>query len=444
MNSDAIIKTIGDIVNGWPFIIFAVAGGVICTVVLGFIQFRYFFRAWTYMLFPAKGATKGTMSPVQAFINTLSANLGNGSLAGMAGAVASGGPGAAFWVLAIGIIMMAARFAEVYLSTYYASITKTVKAGLGGPMLYLHSVVGGKTLAFLYAIFCFSLSIVTGNAMQTNSIGLSVQDSWGIPLLATAILSTLFILYVVSGGAARIVKASEAIVPVKVGVFFGSSIIVLAYHYQALGAALTLIVKSAFTPVALAGGLLGFGIQQAMRYGIARAVLATESGLGTAAIMFGSTGSTEPVKDGILSMLSTFISTLVCFMISLCIVASGVWDSGLTSTPLTGAAFSTVFGSLGNYIVSFLSISFGIGVLVAFAYITEEAWKYLAGGSKTSILLFNIMYCATAFIGVFYDVTSLWMLIDILTAGMLAINLFGIMYLLPVIKKGVREFNARA
>jgi AGCS family alanine or glycine:cation symporter len=218
---------------------------------------------------------------------------------------------------------------------------------------------------------------------------------------------------------------------------------VLGYHYQSIGKALTLIINSAFSPVALAGGALGFGMQQAMRYGILRTVLATESGLGTAAILFGATGSKEPVKDGILSMLSTFISTLVCFMIALCIVASGVWDSGLTSTALTIASFNTVFGWLGGWVVSFLSITFGMGVLVAFAYITEEAWLYLVGDSKAMRLLFKAMYSVTAFIGVFFNVCSMWLLIDILTVGMLVINLFGVLYLLPIIIKGVQDFRAQ-
>lgn len=443
MNVEILIQTLHSWISGWPLIIFALAAGITCTVALGFIQIRYFIQAWKYMLFPAKTVTtKGAMSPIQAFVNTLSANLGNGSVAGMAAAVYSGGPGAAFWVVAMGVIMMSVRFAEVYLSTYFGALS-AARAGLGGPMLYLRSVIGGRALAFIYAIFCFLLSIITGNAMQTNSIGLSVSTTWGIPYVVTAIVSTLFILFVVSGGSARIVKASEAIVPLKVGIFFGSSLIVLAYHYQSIGGALALIVKAAFSPVALAGGVLGFGIQQAMRYGILRTVLATESGLGTAAILFGATGSKESVKDGILSMLSTFISTLVCFMIALCIVASGVWDSGLTSTALTIAAFNTVFGWLGGWVVSFLSISFGMGVLVAFAYITEEAWLYLVGDSKNMRLLFKAMYCATAFIGVFFNVCSMWLLIDILTAGMLAINLFGVLYLLPIIIQGVRDFKAK-
>jgi AGCS family alanine or glycine:cation symporter len=198
-------------------------------------------------------------------------------------------------------------------------------------------------------------------------------------------------------------------------------------------------MHSAFHPTAVMGGVLGFSVQQAMRFGTLRAILATESGLGTAAIMFSSTGSKEPAKEAILSMLSTFISSLVCFMIALCIVATGVWDSGLTSTALTIAAYKTVFGIYGGWIVSFLSISFGIGVLVSFAYIAQESWSFLFGSRVN--WLFNCVYCGVAFCAVFVNVNALWAVIDIVTVGMFVINLIGILYLLPLVQRGIAAFS---
>src|SRR5690242_13037784 len=143
MNVEVFIQLVHSWISGWPLIICAVTAGIVCTIALNFIQIRYFMQAWKYMLFPtAAGTTQGAMSPIQAFINTLSANLGNGSVAGMAAAVYSGGPGAAFWVVVMGLIMMSVRFAEVYLSTYYSAFGGARQGGLGGPMLYLRSVVG--------------------------------------------------------------------------------------------------------------------------------------------------------------------------------------------------------------------------------------------------------------------------------------------------------------
>lgn len=427
-------------VLGWPLIFYVIGICVICTIALGFIQLRYFFYSWKLILLPPaqKAGVAADMTPFQAFVNTLSTNLGNGSLAGVATAVYAGGPGSAIWMVIIGFLLMSIRFAEVFLSVYFASLNTGKKTSFGGPMLYLQSVLGGKLLAPMYAIFCL-LFMGIGSAIQSNSISLSMATTWQVPYLLTATVLLMFIVFVVYGGAARIVKVSQAIVPLKVGVFFISTFIVLVYHYAALPSALKLMLDMAFSYKAVVGGGLGFTIQQAMRYGILRSILATESGLGTAAILFSSTGSTDAVKDGIISMLSTFISTLVCFIIALCIVVSGVWDNGLTSTALTISSFATVFGRFGGWVVSFLSISFGAGVLVAYAYITREAWLSVTRGYFVN--LFPPIFCAVVFAGALISVDFVFGFADIINGGMLFINLFGILYLLPIIKKHVDLFR---
>lgn len=427
---------------GWPLLIYVLAISSLCTVFFSFVQIRYFFYAWRITLFPSKEELTATenadMTPFQAFINTLSTNLGNGSIAGMATALYSGGPGAAVWVVIIGLLLMAVRFAEVYLSTYFGSRVNT-KGSIGGPMLYLQEVWGGKYLARIYAVACLLFSLLIGNAMQTNSIRISLETTWRINPLVSAVVMLVFITYILFGGAQRIVKVSEKIVPLKVGVFSISTLIVLGYHYTAIMPALRLMLSAAFQPLALAGGLIGFSVQQAMGFGILRSIMATESGLGTAAIMFGSTGSKEPVKDGIISMLSTFISTVVCFVVALCIVASGVWDNGLTSTALTIASFHTVFGWFSGWVVSFLSITFGAGVLVAYAYITREAWISVTGGRF--MRLFSFVFCAVSFIGALINANTVFALGDIVNATMLVVNLFGIAYLSPLIKKDLTAFK---
>lgn len=424
---------------GWPLILYVIGISIICTIALRAIQVRYFGYAWKLILFPPKQAAgiKADMTPLQAFVNTLSTNLGNGSLAGVATAIYAGGPGAALWMIIIGFFLMAVRFAEVYLSVLFG--TQKKPGAIGGPMLYLQSIMGGRLLAPLYTIFCLSFMIV-GSAIQSNSIRISMEN-WKINPLITASVLLIFILYVVFGGAARIVKISDRIVPLKVIVFFLSTTIVLVYHSSALIPALKLMLSTSFSSPALTGGVIGFSVQQAMRFGILRSINATESGLGTAAIFFSATGSKEPEKDGIVAMLSTFIGTLVCFILALCIVASGVWNTGLTSTALTIAAFSTVFGWLGGWVVSFLSISFGIGVLVSYAYITKEAWLSLARGKL--VQTFTLVYCLCVFAGALVNVDLVFRLADITNVGMLVINLFGILYLLPKIMHGIEHFKQK-
>jgi alanine or glycine:cation symporter, AGCS family len=420
---------------GLPLIIYAVSVGLFCTVAFRFIQFRLFMRGWRLIFNPGKEQSiKGDMSPMQAFINTLSTNLGNGSVVGSAVAVFCGGPGAGFWVITIGLVLMSIRFAEVYLSTLYGARAPKGTV-LGGPMLYLRNVIGGKILAPLYAGTCLIFGLVVGNAMQTHSISWSIQTATGLHENMIAVVISLFVLYVVLGGAGRVVALSNAIVPVKVVVFFTAALAIILFHIKALPAALSLIIQSALSQKALAGGSLGFSVTHAIRHGMNLSITATESGLGTAGILFGYTGDQDPVDSGLLGMISTFVSSLVCFLVVLCIVISGVWDSGLTSAKLTIAAFNTLFGMYGSWIVSFLSISFGLGVLVAYAYICRAAWFSLTNGRF--VYTFMAFYTFAAGVGAVIDVNTIWLAIAIMNGAMLVINLFGLLYLMPFVSKQI-------
>jgi len=442
MNLLPFLKAIESYVSGWPLIIYIAAISIICTIACGFVQFKYFFKAWKFTLFPEKSAKKESkgkvdMTPFQAFVNALNTSLGSGAVAGVATAIYAGGPGAAFWLVVTTLFVLAIRYCEVFLSAYFGA-RATSKVTIGGPMLYLKQVVGGKTLAYLYAFFAFVFGLVGGNAIQANSVGLSINTTWNVPYIWIAVGVFLFILYILLGGAKRIVKFSEMIVPLKVVIFFASTIIIILYHYQNLIPALKIIFSSAFSSKAVAGGVAGFAVKEAIRLGMERSIFATESGLGTAAILFGSTGSKQPVRSGIMSMLAVIISTFACVLISICIVASGVWSSGLDSTALTIASYKTVFGWFGGWIVSFLSVSFAIGVLVTFAYITREAWLFLTGGRFA--WMHPVLYCGIALWGALEKVQAVWIASNIVMVGMLVINLFGILYLLPLIKKELKRF----
>ncbi len=436
------MRNILDIILGWPSIIFVFSISIACTFVFCFVQFRYFFKAWKYTLFPEKSTEKTTgkvdMTPFQAFVMTLSANIGNGSLAGMATAIYSGGPGAAFWVVVSGFIMMSVRYAEVFLSAYVALQRKT-KSAIGGPMLYLKLVPGGKYLAYMYAVSCVLLGFFMGNAMQTNSIGLAAFTTWGISPLTISLISFVFIIFVMFGGAKRIVQFSDFVMPIKVGLFILLSFTLLIYHWQNIIPSLILIFKSAFSSQAMAGGALGFSVQQAMRFGLLRGIAATESGLGTAAILFSSTSSKDPVKTGLMSILTTFISTCVCLIIALCIVASGAHTTGLTSTALTISAFSTVFGQFAGWAVNFLSIMFGVGVIISFAYIFREMWAYITGGRFMGLC--SVVYCIGSFCGPLMTPDFVFMISDMVVVSMLIINLIGVVYLLPLMKKELKAFE---
>lgn len=426
---------------GWPLLGFVIVIGILLTGVLNFVQFRYFFSSWKYVIFPEKGGTTGEnyITPFQAFLNTLSASIGNGSAAGMSTAVVGGGPGAAFWIFVLGFLYMVIRYAEVYASMEFHETTPT-GAKRGGPMVYLKRVPGGSFLPYLYAFFCLCLAFVTGNAIQCNSIRLGMERLVGAQPIVVASVLFVLMLYIMFGGAARIIRVSERIVPIKVGLFFIATLIVLIYHYQSLLPTLKLIVAYAFTPKAFTGGLIGFSVQQAIRFGMSRSLNATEAGLGTAAILYGATRGAHPVENSLMSMVSAFITShLVCFTLMVVLIASGVWDSGLVSTQLTMAAYETVFGTFGSVVVAFLTISFGLGVLVSYAYIGRECWMYLSRGRFN--LLYIMIYCLMAFFGALSKVDLIWNATGIINAGLVAVNLFGLAYLAPGIRRGLQAWE---
>ncbi|MGB8467900.1 MAG: amino acid carrier protein [Candidatus Babeliales bacterium] len=456
------IVYLNGLIWSWPFLSFIFISACITTVSLGFIQFRLFFAAWRELLFGSKEKSTGDMTPFQAFINTLSTSSGNGSLAGVATAVAEGGPGAIFWIFVFGCLSMSLRFSEVFLATS----SEPIKEGgvvVGGPMVYLQKLPGGRYLAYIFTFFMLYLSLASGTAMQANSIRLgivTILTNWfsdgvvseQMPSLlwsdvytyGVALVLLVFVIYVVRGGAQRVVAISEKIVPFKVFFFFTATLVVLIYHYHAVAQAIQLVFASALRPQAIAGGAAGFAMQQAMRYGIVRSVNATEAGIGTAGVLFGGTATKEPFKSGIISMLSVFISAnLVCVGIGLTIISSGVWNSGLTSLNLTIASYSTVFGSLGAWIVTLLSISFGVSVLVSYSYIARSCWLFLTGGRGAYI--FDIIFCAVTAIGAIAQVKIVWNAIDLSNAGLLLFNIIGILYLLPYIRRNVyKAYAARA
>jgi AGCS family alanine or glycine:cation symporter len=218
---------------GWPLLIYVGVAGIICTYMLRGIQVFGLIEAFQATLFPKREKIKGDISPLQAFFSTVNASIGNGSIAGMATAVYSGGPGAAFWVLIFGFLLMAVRFAEVYISTDVQNRVRNTRLTgekLGGPMLYLKEFRGGNALSMIYAVLCFFFGVSIACCWQANSIQLSLYTTIGLSPLITAPALFFLVLYIVCGGAGRIAFASALLFPLKVGLFLLSAIAVLIYH----------------------------------------------------------------------------------------------------------------------------------------------------------------------------------------------------------------------
>ena len=431
--------------NAWslPVLIGVFAMSVFVTLQLRFVQFRYFLSS-IKMLFAfdndASSAKKTEdLTAFQAFINTLGANIGNGSLGGIPVALCVGGPGSIFWLLVVSTFAIALRYAEVYLGMAFIGKHRFGSAK-GGPMLYLSLLPGGLIFSYGFALFCLGYALSAGNAVQCNTVGLALQKTWNIDPYVTAFFVLVFILYILIGGAQRIVKYLDMLVPFKVFLFVGSSLCVLIYNYQAIPHAFYLIWEGAFNPQAFIGGSVGYALQQVITVGLQRGILIHEAGLGTAAVAFGSTAGKDPVKDSIVSMLSVYINThVICLMIALSILSSGVWGNGDTSSALMVAAYETVFGSFGGWIISFLAINFGISVLVSYAYLGRVCWSFLTGGKY--MFIFPMMYAVVAFFGTYTNVGIVWQIADIVNAGLVICNLLGLAWFIMVIKKGLKVYE---
>jgi len=425
----------------WPLIITMLGTGLVVTLATGFVQVRYFTNAWRLLLTPKRGELgqqkEAELTPIQAFLGALGTSIGNGNIAGIATGIALGGPGAAFWLLVAGFFGMAIRFSEVFLGTYFSD--ELYRGVRGGPMVYLSKLPGRTFLPYVFALLFFFYGLTSGNAMQANSIGDGICRTWGVNQWFVAIGITLFLLYAVLGGARRILRISDRLTPFKVFAFLVSAIIVLAYHYAMIIPSIVLIFKSAFSYTAFAGGAVGFTLQQAMRNGLARALNANEAGLGVAAQFFGASGSKKPVEDSIMSMCGVFISSfIVCFLVALIVIASGVWGNGEQSTSLAISAYETVFGSYGGWVVTFVAASFGLGVMVAFLFIGKTAWLFLTNNRWPSA--FYVIFCCVAFIGTLTKVTLIWNINDLVNGALILVNLYAIVAFVPLLRSAIISY----
>ncbi len=428
--------------------------GILLTIRYRGIQFRKLGYAlklsFTGASMKSKSKGEGDITPFQALMTTLASTVGNGNIAGVATAIALGGPGAALWMWITALFGMATRGTEAMLGVMYRHKADDGTM-IGGAFYYLEDGASqyiGKALGkFLGVAFAFAGMIAAfgiGCMVQSNSVALSVSTLLHVKNVATSnwitgILLAVLTALVILGGIKRLGAVAEWLVPIMAVVYIVGALIVILLRINYIGDAIVLIFKDAFTGQAAAGGFAGATVAKAIQFGVARGIFSNEAGLGTGSLAHSAAKTEDPARQGLVGMTGTFIDTIViCSMTALAITLTGAWQSGATSTALTIKAFSSVIGTAGAAIVAFGSILFGYSTLLGWSYYGEQCTEYLFG-SKTNIP-YRIVFVIATFVGAVASLPLVWTLSDVLNGFMAIPNLIGLIVLSGVASRAMKEY----
>lgn len=433
-----------EMIDGWvwgPVMLTLLVGtGLLLTIMLKGLQFRKLGYSLYLALIRRKDADaeEGDISNFEALMTALSATVGTGNIAGVATAIAVGGPGALFWMWITGLVGMATKFGEAVLAVKYRVKDENGEM-CGGPMYYIARGLGWKGLGAVFAFFATIASFGIGNMVQSNSVALAVKDTFGIDPLIVGIVLAILTALVVLGGIKSIGKVTSILIPIMIVFYVGGALFILLTNIEKVGPAFGLVFEYAFNPVAATGGFAGATVAAAIRFGVARGVFSNESGLGSAPIAAAAAQTKHPVDQALVSMTQTFIDTIViCTMTGLVIIMFN-WDSGLTSSSLTTEAFRLGFEG-GQYIVTIGLILFAYSTILGWCYYGEKSIEYLLGVG--AVKPYRMVYIAAILFGSVQKVGLVWTLADIFNGLMALPNLLGLIFLSPVIVRETREYFA--
>lgn len=431
-------EALGAFVWGTPMLAVFLLTGLYLTVRSGFFQITGI-KIWLgKTVFSSKKSEKakdGSVSQKSALFSSLAACLGTGNIVGVATAIYSGGPGSIFWMWISAVLGMMTCCCENILGIRYRARLSD-GSWLGGPMLYIERGLGMKGLAAVYAVLLIGASLGMGNMTQANSVACGLEV-FGVPKYACAAVLSVFVFVSASGGLKRISGISERLIPVLSCVFLLGCFAVIAVNIRSLVPCFRLVLGEAFSVKAVSG----FGISKAMRYGISRGVFSNEAGLGSGAIVHSCAECENPADQGMWGILEVFIDTvLMCTVTAAALLTSGVWQDNpsLDGLDYCNAAFSSVFGSFGEYFLGGCITLFALATLVAWSYYGSRGAVYLFGERGRKI--YNIIYALAAATGCVLRLESVWSISDTLNGLMAVPNIFSLLLLsreaLKLLEKG--------
>ena len=387
--------------------------------------------------------SEGEVSPFNALMTALSATIGTGNIAGVATAVFLGGPGALFWMWCTALVGMATKYGEAVLAVRYREVDE-LGNHVGGPMYYIRNGLGErwKWLAFVFALFGMLAGFGIGNTVQSNSVADALHSSFDVPKYVTGVVLMLLTAGVLLGGIKRIGAVAGKLVPLMAIGYVGMSLVVLAMNAGAIPDALAMVFKYAFTPSAAEGGFAGAAVWAAIRFGVARGIFSNEAGLGSAPIAHAAARTKDPIRQGMVAMLGTFIDTIIiCTMTGLVILTSGAWTSGENGAALTSAAFAASLPGIGPQLVAIALAVFAFTTILGWSFYGEKCAEYLFG--VKAITPFRVLWIAGVLVGTLVHLDFAWLLADTLNAMMALPNLVALVLLSPVVFKLTRDHLSR-
>ena len=468
---NSILDAIDGYVWGVPLIVIILFVGILLTIRLGCLQVMNLHNALRFMAHSEKDGA-GEVSSFGALCTALAATIGTGNIVGVATAIGTGGPGALFWMEVAAFLGMATKYAEGLLAVKYRTVDKDGKV-LGGPFYYIETGIkerfgwNMKWLAVIFAIFGMAAGLLgIGTITQVNGITSAMArltpnaaefvniggNSVSVTTAIAGLLVTIFAATVIIGGLKRIAKVSMYIVPIMAIIYIIACILLLLLNFSQISSAIETIVKAAFNPSAVTGGVVG-SIFIAMQKGIARGIFSNEAGLGSAPIAAAAAKTKEPVRQGLVCMTGTFFDTIIiCTMTGLAIVVSGAWDPklGLEGVNITMEAFSRGLAIIpGGAVIApyFLAIAlvfFAFTTILGWAYYSEKCLQYLIGRrDKKAILTYRWLYIFAIFVGPYLTVSAVWTSADIFNGLMAFPNLVALILLSGIVANETKTFLAK-
>lgn len=431
-----IIQSINSLLWGmYGLIPLLVGTGLYFTFKLRFVQIKRFVMAARHVfggitLFGRK-ADKDGMSSFQSLATAISAQVGTGNLAGVATAIAMGGPGAIFWMWIAAFFGMATIFSEAVLAQLYR--TRDAHGHLtGGPAYYISQGLGSKTLAAFFSVAIIIALGFVGNMVQANSIAGAFYTAFNVPTWVTGIFTFIIAGFIFIGGIRRIASFAEKMVPIMALIYVIGSLTIIFTNLEGVMHALEMIFVGAFDPMAATGGVIGAGIKEAIRYGVARGLFSNEAGMGSTPHAHALAKVNHPREQGAVAILGVFIDTFVVLTLTgLVLITSGLIPDGLTGTALTQAAFSQAFGGFGPVFIAICMFFFAFSTIIGWYFFGQSNFKALFG--EKVLPVYSVIVVVFILVGSTLKVDLVWAMADFFNGLMAVPNLLALLALSGVV-----------